>query len=51
MFSLERALPDFGIGRIDDLTNGNDLRILLPVLVIDFVGGLSRGIQRGTLTG
>jgi hypothetical protein len=51
MLSLKRALPDFGTSRIDHLADRNDLGIVLPVFVIDFVFGLSRGIQRRTRIG
>jgi hypothetical protein len=46
VLSFERAIPDFGIVRIDDFADHNDPGILLPVPIIDFDFGLIRGIQR-----
>ena len=51
MLSFECAIPDFGIVRIDDFADGNDPGIVLPVLVIEFVFGLSRDVQRRTQIG
>jgi len=51
VLGLERAIPDFGFGRIDDFADRNNLGIVLPVPIIDFVFGFSRGIQRQTRTG
>ena len=51
MVSLKRALPDFGVVRIDDLADGDDLGVVLPILVVDFVFRLSLGIQRRTRNG
>ena len=48
MLSLESAIPDSGIVRIDDLADRNDLGILLPLLIFDFVFGLSFRILRQT---
>jgi hypothetical protein len=51
VLSFERAILNFGIVRIDDFADGNDPGVRLPVLIIDFVFGLIRGVQRQTRTG
>jgi hypothetical protein len=51
VLSFERANPDFGLGRIDDFADRNNLKIVPPVSIIDFVFRLDRGIQPQRRTG